>query len=55
MRKPPRRAAWYAEFLAALRDNTHEQHNDFRSWVGGVFDPVGFDVNAVNARLRAIR
>ena len=45
----------YADFLAALGDKTHEQHNDFRSWVGGVFDPVGFDVNAVNARLRAIR
>jgi len=45
----------YAEFLSALGDKTHEQHNDFRSWVGGVFDPVGFDVNAVNARLRTIR
>ncbi|MHA7685928.1 IS1096 element passenger TnpR family protein [Cupriavidus sp. PET2-C1] len=45
----------YAEFLAALQDQTHAQHDDFRSWVGGVFDPAGFDVNAVNARLRAIR
>lgn len=45
----------YPEFLAAIKDKTHDQHEDYRAWVGGVFDPAGFDVNAVNARLRAIR
>lgn len=45
----------YADFLEALADPKHEQHSDYRAWVGGIFDPAGFDVNAVNARLWAIR
>lgn len=45
----------YAEFLEALADPEHDQHSHYRTWVGGVFDPRAFDVNAVNARLRAIR
>lgn len=45
----------YAEFVEALADPEHEQHNDYRTWIGGIFDPAGFDVNAVNARLWGIR
>lgn len=45
----------YADFVEALANPKHEQHNDYRTWVGGIFDPTGFDVNAVNARLWAIR
>jgi len=45
----------YAEFREVLANPKHDQHSDYRTWVGGIFDPVGFDVNAVNARLRAIR
>lgn len=45
----------YEEFREALADPKHEQHSDYRTWIGGIFDPAGFDVNAVNARLRAIR
>ncbi|AJW46335.1 hypothetical protein TK49_12995 [Ralstonia mannitolilytica] len=45
----------YDEFLEALANPKHDQHKDYRTWIGGIFDPAGFDVNAVNARLRAIR
>ncbi|KWR84236.1 plasmid pRiA4b ORF-3 family protein [Cupriavidus sp. IDO] len=45
----------YDRFREALADPENEEHLDYRTWVGGIFDPAGFDVNAVNARLRAIR
>jgi Plasmid pRiA4b ORF-3-like protein len=45
----------YAEFVEAISDKTSEQYQEYIAWAGGVFDPAGFDVNTVNARLRAIR
>lgn len=45
----------YTEFLEALADPRHAQHKDYRTWIGGIFDPAGFDVNAVNTKLRAIK
>jgi hypothetical protein len=38
----------HAEFLEALDDRQHEQHEDMVRWIGGVFDPKGFDLNRVN-------
>ena len=38
----------YAEFLEALADRNHEQHEDMVRWIGGVFDPKGFDLNRLN-------
>ena len=43
----------YENFLEALRDPEHEEHDQIVTWVGGVFDPEGFDVNSVNRSLRA--
>src|SRR6266849_2543272 len=45
----------YENFLEAMRDPEHEEHDQIVTWVGGVFDPEGFDVNAVNRNLRASR
>jgi hypothetical protein len=45
----------YAEFLEALADRTHEQHVDMVRWIGGVFDPKGFDLNRLNRDYRASR
>lgn len=45
----------YAEFVEAINDKTSDQYQEYIAWAGGVFDPAGFDVNTVNARLRAIR
>ncbi len=38
----------YAEFLETLADRQHEQHEDTARWIGGVFDPKGFDLNRIN-------
>ncbi len=38
----------YALFLEILSDRRHEQHNEMVRWIGGVFDPKGFDLNRIN-------
>ncbi|MGB6449341.1 MAG: plasmid pRiA4b ORF-3 family protein [Steroidobacteraceae bacterium] len=38
----------YALFLHILGDRKHEQHEDMVRWIGGVFDPKGFDLNRIN-------
>jgi hypothetical protein len=47
--------AGYHLFLAALADDQHPDHALYADWVGGVWDPKGFDINAVNRSLRARR
>lgn len=42
----------YAEFLEAIRDPTHEEHDAMLQWCGGAFDPTAFDLNDINATLR---
>ncbi|WP_031410264.1 plasmid pRiA4b ORF-3 family protein [Thiomonas sp. FB-Cd] len=44
----------YMEFLEAVGDSTHEEHKAMRRWFGGLFDPKGFDINAVNIALRDV-
>ena len=41
----------YDEFLAAIADPAHPEHEHYRQWVGGPFDPAAFDLDAVNAAL----
>ncbi len=38
----------YTLFLEILGDRKHEQHEDMVQWIGGVFDPRGFDLNRIN-------
>lgn len=38
----------YALFLEIIGDRNHEQHEDMVRWIGGVFDPKGFDLNRLN-------
>ena len=45
----------YAEILAVLADRRHHRFREVQRWVGGHFDPAAFDIDAVNARLAAIR
>ena len=45
----------YGEFLKALGNPEHEEHDQIVTWVGGHFDPESFDVNAVNRLLRGYR
>ena len=45
-------AAGYFEFLAAIKDPMHNEHESMLTWAGGAFDPEGFDLNAINRSLR---
>ena len=38
----------YANFLEALADPKHPDHEDLAEWCGDPFDPEAFDVNAIN-------
>ena len=38
----------YREFVDAIADRDHEEHEDLLHWIGGVFDPMGFDLNRLN-------
>jgi hypothetical protein len=42
----------YEDFLIALSDPRHEEHQQMIDWIGGRFDPETFDLNRVNRRLR---
>jgi hypothetical protein len=44
-------APGYEEFLEALRDPSHPEHDHLKAWIGGAFDPQAFDVAETNARL----
>jgi hypothetical protein len=43
------------EFLPAIRDPRHPEHDSWLTWAGGRFDPEEFDVEAANNRLGRIR
>jgi hypothetical protein len=45
----------YAEFLVAIADPGHEEHESFREWSGGRFDPKRFDLEAINRMLSKIK
>ena len=42
----------YQEFLEAIGNPEHEQHEELLDWVDGEFDPTAFDLAAVNAALQ---
>ncbi|MEK6677046.1 MAG: plasmid pRiA4b ORF-3 family protein [Planctomycetota bacterium] len=41
----------YEDFLEAIRDPKHEEHDSMLEWIGGAFDPEAFDVEKLNKRL----
>jgi hypothetical protein len=42
----------YVDFLEAIQDPNHPEHEDMMEWVGGQFDPEAFDVDEVNQYLK---
>ena len=45
----------YQDFLKAIADPRHPEHEDHLEWVGGEFDPEAFDRGEVNALLETYR
>jgi hypothetical protein len=45
----------YAAFLKAIQNPSHEEHEEYLTWVGGSYDPDAFDVDEVNSRLRKLK
>ena len=45
----------YVEFLAAIGDPNHEEHEAYQRWSGGRFDPRRFNLGAVNRALGKIK
>lgn len=41
----------YYEMLEVLKDPSHEEYNDYITWLNGPFDPAAFDKDKVNASL----
>jgi hypothetical protein len=42
----------YDDFLQAIQDPNHPEHETMLEWIGGDFDPEAFSVDEVNQRLR---
>jgi hypothetical protein len=42
----------YGDFLEAIQNPKHPEHEERMEWIGGEFDPEAFDLDAVNAKLR---
>jgi hypothetical protein len=42
----------YREFLEAMSDPSHAEHDDYVAWIGGAFDPGAFDLAEANQRVR---
>lgn len=43
----------YEEFLEAMGDPLHPEHEGMLEWIGGEFDPEYFDPDEVNDELAA--
>lgn len=42
----------YADFVVAIQNEDHEQHEELLEWVGGSFDPEEFDPTEATKRMR---
>lgn len=42
----------YAEFLEAIADHSHPEHDEWMTWAGGQFDPEHFDPNAATRSMQ---
>ncbi|MCX5970444.1 MAG: plasmid pRiA4b ORF-3 family protein [Coprothermobacterota bacterium] len=45
----------YSEFLAAIGDPSHEEHDSYLTWIGGEFDPEEFVLEETNRVLQRVR
>jgi hypothetical protein len=45
----------FQNFQVALVDENHEEHEQFKTWIGGYYNPEGFDANLINRSLHMTR
>jgi hypothetical protein len=45
----------YGDFLKAIQNPKHPEHEELLEWVGGEFDPEAFDLELINEGLRGGR
>jgi len=45
----------YVDFLKAINDPTHEEHDTMLKWCGGSFDPTAFNLDHINTALRKFK
>ena len=45
----------YIDFLEAIHDSAHEEHQNMLDWCGGPFDPTDFNPSDTNAFLSDIK
>jgi hypothetical protein len=45
----------YLDFLEAINDPSHDEHQQMLEWCGGSFDPDAFDLDAVNQQLSQMK
>jgi hypothetical protein len=45
----------YEDFLEAIRDPKHKEHEEMLEWIGGGFDPEAFDPKEVNKFLKRLK
>ncbi len=45
----------YADFVYAISDPAHPEHEEMLEWCGDDFDPFAFDLEAVNADLKHLK
>lgn len=41
----------YANFLEAMQDPLHPEHDEYLAWIGGSFDPQAFNISELNQTL----
>ncbi len=47
--------AGYENFLAAINNPRHPEHQEYLEWIGDSFDPEAFDADEVNRKLRRLK
>ena len=45
----------YSDWLEAIPDVNHPEHDDMLEWIGGEFDPEEFDIESINKELGHIQ
>ena len=45
----------YEEFLEAIADPDHEEHDSYLEWIGEDFDPEAVELDKINRALRLVK